>query len=103
MLEVETETDVYNSNLTDRSHDGNPKWFRLWEVAGSSHYDYYGLAIGPDDTGNGQGAIKNLAAMQHPTRTPTGNFQLRGPRQHRRNPLGTGCRRLLAEQVGRRR
>ena len=79
MFEFETETDVYNSNLTDRLHDGNPKWFRLWEVAGSSHYDYYGLAIGPDDTGNGQGAVKNLAAMQNPTRMPTGNFSCAVP------------------------
>ena len=74
VLEFETETDVDNSNLTDRLHYGNPKWFRLWEVAGSSHYDYYGLAIGPNDTGNGQGAVDNLAAMQNPTRTPAGGF-----------------------------
>ena len=79
VLEFETETDVDNSNLTDRLHYGNPKWFRLWEVAGSSHYDYYGLAIGPDDTGNGQGAIKNLAAMQNPTRTPVGGFNCAVP------------------------
>jgi hypothetical protein len=79
VMEFETETDVDNSNLTDRLHYGNPKWFRLWEVAGSSHYDYYGLAIGPNDTGNGQGAVKNLAAMQNPTRTPVGGFNCAVP------------------------
>ena len=79
VLEFETETDVYNSNLTDRLHYGNPKWFRLWEVAGSSHYDFYGLAIGPDDTGNGRGAVENLAAMQNPTRTPVGGFSCKIP------------------------
>jgi hypothetical protein len=79
VLEFETETDVDNSNLTDRLHYGNPKWFRFWEVAGSSHYDYYGLAIGPDDTGNGEGAVKNLAAMQNPTRTPVGGFNCAVP------------------------
>jgi hypothetical protein len=79
VLEFETETDVDNSNLTDRLHYGNPKWFRLWEVAGSSHYDYYGLAIGPNDTGNGQGAVDNLAAMQNPTRTPVGGFSCAVP------------------------
>ena len=79
VFEFETETDVYNSNLTDRLHQGSPKWFRLWEVAGSSHYDYYGLAIGPGDTGNAQGAVKNLAAMQNPTRTPTGDFSCAVP------------------------
>ncbi len=79
VLEFETETDVYDSELTDRLHYGNPKWFRLWEVAGSSHYDYYGLAIGPDDTGNGQGSVRNLAAMQNPTRTPVGGFNCAVP------------------------
>jgi len=79
VLEFETETDVDNSNLTDRLHYGNPKWFRLWEIAGSSHYDYYGLAIGPNDTGNGEGAVKNLSAMQDPTRTPAGGFNCAVP------------------------
>ncbi len=65
VFEFETETDVSNSNLTDRLFYGNPKRFRLWEVAGSSHFDYYGLNIGPNDIGNGQGAVENLAAMQH--------------------------------------
>ena len=74
VFEFETETDVSNSNLTDRLFYGNPKRFRLWEVAGSSHFDYYGLAIGPNDIGNGQGAVENLAAMQNPTRTPPGGF-----------------------------
>ena len=65
----ETETDVINSNLADRQPDTAK--FRLWEVAGTSHYDDYGLAIGPGDTGNGKGAVQNLAAMQHPPRTIT--------------------------------
>ena len=65
VFEFETESDVAFSNLTDRLFYGNPKRFRLWEVAGSSHYDYYGLNIGATDIGNGQGAVKNLAAMQH--------------------------------------
>ena len=66
----ETETDVFNSNTTDRQPDTNR--FQLWEVAGSSHFDWYGLAIGPTDTGNGQGAVLNLAAMQHPSATIPG-------------------------------
>jgi hypothetical protein len=61
----ETETDVFNSNTTDRQPDTN--LFRLWEVAGSSHFDWYGLAIGPTDTGDGQGAVANLAAMLNPS------------------------------------
>jgi hypothetical protein len=64
----ETETDVFNSNLADRQPDTN--LFRLWEVAGTAHYDTYGLVIGPQDTGNGQGAVLNLAAMQSPPTSP---------------------------------
>ena len=70
VLEFETETDVFNSNLTDRDFVGNPSNFRLWEVAGSSHFDDYGLNIGPSDIGNGQGAVENLAAMQDPPTSP---------------------------------
>ena len=33
----ETETDVAGSNLADRQPD--TRTFRLWEVAGTSHYD----------------------------------------------------------------
>ncbi len=62
---VETETDVSNSALFDRQP--NTRDFRLWEIAGTAHFDYYGLEIGPTDTGNGQGAVLNLAAMQNPT------------------------------------
>jgi len=68
----ETETDVAGSNLADRQPDTSK--FRLWEVVGSSHYDYYGLSIGPGDIGNGQGAVLNLAAEQHPTNSPAGGF-----------------------------
>jgi hypothetical protein len=60
----ETETDMFNSNLTVRQADTN--LFRLWEVAGSSHFDWYGLGIGPADTGNGQGAVLNLGAELSP-------------------------------------
>ena len=72
VFEFETQTDVFNSNLTDRTFYGNPKRFRLWEIAGSSHFDDYGLTIGPNDTGNGKGAIANMAAMQDPPTSPSG-------------------------------
>jgi hypothetical protein len=66
----ETESDVLGSNLADRQPDTDT--FRLWEVTGTSHYDYYGLNIGPDDTGNGQGAVLSLASMQNPPKTVPG-------------------------------
>jgi hypothetical protein len=64
VFEFETETDVAGTTLYDRQPNTNQ--FRLWEVAGGSHFDYYGLFVGPTDTGNGQGAIANLAGMQSP-------------------------------------
>jgi len=60
----ETETDIRNSNATVRQPDTNS--FRLWEVAGTSHFDWYGLNIGPNDVGDGQGAVLNLAAELNP-------------------------------------
>lgn len=70
VFEFETETDVSGTTLYDRQPNTNQ--FRLWEVAGGSHFDYYGLFVGPNDTGNGQGAILNLAAMQNPPTTIPG-------------------------------
>lgn len=67
-------TNVANRNLTDRLFFGDPRNFRLWEVAGSSHFDFYGLAIGPTDIGDGQGAVANLAATHNPTSRPPGGF-----------------------------
>jgi hypothetical protein len=68
----QTETDVFNSNLAVRQPDTNR--FRTWEVAGTSHFDYYGLIVGPADTGDGQGAVQNLAAMQNPPKNPPPGF-----------------------------
>jgi hypothetical protein len=69
---LQTETDVFNSNTAARQPDTDK--LRMWEVAGSSHFDHYGLAIGPTDIGDGQGAVLNLAAMLNPTNSPGGQF-----------------------------
>jgi hypothetical protein len=70
VFEFETETDVSGTTLYDRQPNTNQ--FRLWEVAGASHYDYYGLFVGPTDTGDGQGAVANLAGTQNPPDAITG-------------------------------
>jgi hypothetical protein len=57
--------------------------FRQWEAAGTSHFDTYGLLIGPTDIGDGQGAVANLDAMQHPSTSP-------GPGAECALPLNTG-------------
>jgi hypothetical protein len=63
----QTESDVAGG-FAARQPDTN--LFRQWEAAGTSHFDTYGLLIGPSDTGDGQGAVANLAAMQNPTHQP---------------------------------
>jgi Alpha/beta hydrolase domain len=74
VLLFQTETDVFNSNASVRQPDTSR--FRSWEVAGSSHFDWYGLAIGPGDTGDGQGAVQNLAAELSPSNlTSAGNVR----------------------------
>jgi hypothetical protein len=64
ILVFETETDVAFSNNTVTQAD--TPLYRLWEVAGTSHFDYYGLVIGNIDIGDGQGAVLALESMQHP-------------------------------------
>jgi hypothetical protein len=72
-----TENDVSFSGATARQPDTDR--YRLWEVAGASHYDYYGLSIGKTDTGDGQGAVQMLASMQAPTNQPNPNFSCATP------------------------
>ena len=66
--------------------------FRQWEAAGTSHFDTYGLLIGPSDTGNGQGAVANLAAMQNPTDVP-------GPGGLCTQPINTGGAHWLLDSA----
>jgi Alpha/beta hydrolase domain len=77
VLVFQTETDVFNSNLNARQPDTNT--YRLWEVAGTAHFDFYGLTIGPADTGDGQGAVAVLDSMQHPTNQPNPFFTCNAP------------------------
>ncbi len=65
----QTESDVATGFL---ARQPDTDLFRLWEAAGTSHYDHYGLSIGPNDIGDGQGAVANLDAMQNPTTSPGG-------------------------------
>ena len=97
VLEFETETDVANSNLTDRLFYGNPKSFRLWEVAGSSHYDYYGLEHRANRHGQRSRCDQELGGHA----TPGAQFvRLHHAGQQRRDSLGARCRSSLAQPVG---
>ena len=89
----QTESDVAGG-FTARQNDSDvsPNLFRQWEAAGTSHFDTYGLLIGPSDTGNGQGAVANLAAMQNPTDVP-------GPGGLCTQPINTGGAHWLLDSV----
>lgn len=75
----QTESDV-SSGLTARQPD--TKLYRAWEAAGTSHFDHYGLSIGPTDIGDGEGAVANLEGMQHPTDVPSEGGQCAIPINH---------------------
>ena len=77
VLVFQTETDVFNSKLNARQPDTDT--YRLWEVAGTSHFDFYGLSIGMTDIGDGEGAVAMLASMQNPTNQPNPNFTCNSP------------------------
>ena len=77
VLVFQTETDVSFSNLNARQPDTDT--YRLWEVPGTAHFDFYGLSIGPTDVGDGQGAVEVLAAMLNPTNQPNPNFTCSSP------------------------
>jgi hypothetical protein len=77
VLVFQTETDVSFSNLTARQPDTST--VRLWEVAGTSHYDYYGLSLQAKDTGDGSSGLAMLESMQHPTNQPIPTFTCGAP------------------------
>jgi hypothetical protein len=55
VLTFETETDLVSLGyFSNRQADGDR--FRLWEVAGTAHYDAYGLTVGMTDLGKSSSA-----------------------------------------------
>jgi hypothetical protein len=70
VIVFQSETDVANAALLARQPETRGGNFRLWEVAGTAHFDIYGLTVGLTDTGDGQGEIANLAATQSPPQNP---------------------------------
>jgi len=61
VLIFQTETDV---NAVTRQVD--TATYRLWEVAGTAHFDAYGGGLGLMDTGDGEGAVRALQALRNP-------------------------------------
>jgi len=48
--------------------------FRLWEVAGTAHFDQYGLVQAANDTGDRSTVAEWFDTMQNPTNNPSPNF-----------------------------
>lgn len=71
IIAFQAEADVANSGLLSRQPETPDGTYRLWEVAGTGHFDHYGLNVGPVDLGDGQGEIDNLAEMQNPSKEPS--------------------------------
>jgi hypothetical protein len=59
VLTFETETDLTFLKYLLARQQEDSKNFRLWEVAGTAHYDTYGLVVGDTDLGNDP----NVAAL----------------------------------------
>jgi hypothetical protein len=74
VLVFQDETDVANALLEARQRESWHGRFRLWEVAGTAHFDSYGLAIGPGDIGDGNGELQAFQHLQHPLSSPVPGF-----------------------------
>jgi hypothetical protein len=74
VLVFQDETDVANSLLQARQNETRRGNYRLWEVAGTAHFDSYGLVIGPVDIGDGQGEVQAFEHLQNPIQTPVPGF-----------------------------
>jgi hypothetical protein len=48
--------------------------YRLWEIAGTAHFDQYGLAQAQNDVGDRETVADWFDTMQHPTNQPSPNF-----------------------------
>ena len=70
VLVFQTENDV--RGLLARQPDSSR--YRLWEVAGTAHFDLYGLAQGATDTGGRDTVAAWFQSMLTPTAEPSPNF-----------------------------
>lgn len=81
VLVFRTETDVRNSTVAGGlgARQADSPVFRLWEVAGASHFDLYGLQTGQTDTGGRASVAEWFDSMLHPTNQPHPFFSCDSP------------------------
>jgi hypothetical protein len=75
VLAFNTETDT-GSVLTRQPDTAR---YRLWEVAGTAHFDQYGLMGGATDTGRQSSVTAWFDSMLHPTNQPSPGFTCGSP------------------------
>jgi hypothetical protein len=75
VLVFNTETDA--GSLQARQPDSDR--YRLWEVAGTAHFDQYGLLTGATDTGRRSSVAEWFDTMLHPTSQPNPLFTCATP------------------------
>ena len=75
VLVFNTETDA--GSLQARQPD-SPN-YRLWEVAGTAHFDQYGLMTGATDAGERSSVAEWFDTMLHPTSQPNPSFTCGSP------------------------
>jgi hypothetical protein len=75
VLMFNTETDVGSIQARQPDTDG----YRHWEVAGTAHFDEYGLLTGAADTGGRETVAAWFESMLHPTNQPNPLFECATP------------------------
>jgi Alpha/beta hydrolase domain len=75
VLVFNTETDT--GSVLARQADSAS--YRLWEVAGTAHFDQYGLMTGATDTGRRSSVAAWFDSMLHPTNQPSPGFTCGSP------------------------
>jgi hypothetical protein len=75
VLVFNTETDA--GSLQARQPDS--RRYRLWEAAGTAHFDQYGLMTGANDTGERSSVAEWFDTILHPTSQPNPGFSCGSP------------------------
>jgi hypothetical protein len=70
----QSETDVQLGAMFTRQLETPDGLFRLWEVAGTAHYDSYGLEIGLADGGAGDAEATALEYLKNPSTVAQGGL-----------------------------
>jgi hypothetical protein len=78
VLFLQSETDARGAILSGSRQADGPL-FRQWEVAGSAHFDQYGLMTSMTDVGARASFAEWFNSMQHPTNQPNPRFTCNSP------------------------